>query len=263
MTSSGFRKRVDMSLDRLLHLGRQARLSIRMTGRKLRGRSVDWAAFQSSADLCADHFAFRCTPDHINERSMTLALSLLTEKPATIIETGVSCRGADSTRLFDSYVRSFGGRFESVDINPSVVKDISADLCPNSAVACMDSVQFLTETAERLGTNSVDFLYLDSYDIDFENPRPAADHCLREFRAIYPALKQGAVVLIDDSPSAPELVPGHNASTPRDSITGIAGNVPGKGMLVGSLLEENGIRRLTPGYQALYIMDGEVAFPDG
>ena len=119
----------------------------------------------------------------------------------------------------------------------------------------MDSVEFLQETARQTDGRGIDFVYLDSFDIDFEKPMPAAEHCLKEFEAIYPVLTSGAVLLIDDSPSDPRLIP--NAFS-RVELSGFGSECPppGKGMLVETLLASQGIRRLVPGYQALYVIDG-------
>lgn len=48
--------------------------------------------------------------------SMKKAIGSLHESPSTIIETGSSAWGTDSSVMFDSFVQSFGGEFLSVDI---------------------------------------------------------------------------------------------------------------------------------------------------
>ncbi len=223
--------------------------------RLAKGRRIDWSSYQDVGPLCRDHFRYRSTPNHMNRESMTYALSLLESNPAQIIETGVSCRGTDSTRLFDAYVRSLGG-FGSVDIDPQVVSDVQADLSDRSTVICDDSVAFLERIAEQKENSPVEFVYLDSYDVDFLNPLPAANHCLDEFFAILPALRPGAIVLIDDSPSEIDLLPpssdAHKAA--RNALANF-GVLPGKGMLVESALRAQGVQRLRMGYQALYIID--------
>jgi hypothetical protein len=40
----------------------------------------------------------------------------------TILETGVAAYGTRSTYLFNEYVRKYGGRFWSVDINPKEIE---------------------------------------------------------------------------------------------------------------------------------------------
>ncbi len=224
--------------------------------RLAKGRRIDWSSYQDVGPLCRDHFRYRSTPNHLNRGSMTYALSLLESNPAQIIETGVSCRGTDSTRLFDAYVRSFGGSFESVDLNAQVVSDVQEDLSDRSTVICDDSVVFLGRIAEQNENSPVDFVYLDSYDVDFLNPLPAASHCLDEFFAILPALRPGAIVLIDDSPSEFDLLPPSSDAqkAARDTLVNF-GALPGKGMLVESALRAQGVQRLRMGYQALYIVD--------
>ena len=64
------------------------------------------------------------------------------------------------------------------------------------SVACSDSVTWL-ESLDDL--NQVDLYYLDSWDVKWDNDTDSADHHLKEFRAIEPYLKSGAVVAIDDN----------------------------------------------------------------
>jgi hypothetical protein len=45
-----------------------------------------------------------------------------------------------------------------------------------------------------------DVVYLDSFDVDFDNPVPSAVHHLMEFCAIGPALGPKTIVVIDDCP---------------------------------------------------------------
>jgi hypothetical protein len=229
---------------------------VKTSYRRAINRRNDWSRYRTVSDLCSDHFRLRSSPDHINRGSMTSALESLGGRPATIVETGVSCRGTDSTRLFDSYIRSFGGSFASVDIDPEVVAAVQDDLSEHSTATCQDSVSFLHEFAGGPSSEKVDFVYLDSYDVDFEDPLPAAEHCLEEFFAILPRLREGAIVLIDDSPSELELVPLPSEGIPAaHELLERYGNPPGKGMLLESVLEAQGILRRKPGYQALYVIE--------
>lgn len=227
---------------------------VRERQRATRARRTDWSSYESVADLCDDHFRLRSSEDHINRESMTYALSLLEGRPARIVETGVSCRGTDSTRLLDSYVRSFGGTFESADIDPEVVGNVQNDLGERSEVVCEDSVSFLDRLARDDSREAVDFVYLDSYDVDFSDPMPAALHCLDEFRAIAPKLRKGSIVLIDDSPGNDELIPVEIRAAALDAARR-HGSLPGKGMLVEQELAPLGVMRASSGYQALYVFE--------
>jgi hypothetical protein len=50
----------------------------------------------------------------------------------------------------------------------------------------------------RLCPATVDLLYLDSFDVDWDDPHPSALHHLHELCAAMPALKPGAIVAVDD-----------------------------------------------------------------
>ncbi len=182
---------------------------------------------------------------------MAITLGLLNDRPATIVETGISCRGTDSTRLFDSYVRSFGGEFWSVDIDPEVVNGVRSEVGARTELRCDDSVHFLSRWVRDHHGERADLVYLDSFDVDFADPWPAAEHCLHEFEAIRPALRPGSLLLIDDSPGAIADVPEAYREAGQE-IHDECGFFPGKGMLVEARLEELGVEKLHHWYQALY-----------
>ena len=96
-------------------------------------------------------------------------------------------------------------------------------------------------------------VYLDSFDVDFSDPLPAAEHCLREVQAVLPALKAGALLLIDDSPACLDDVP-ENARASASTIFAEFGAWPGKGMLAQRFLANRGVTPIRHGYQALYRM---------
>jgi cephalosporin hydroxylase len=123
---------------------------------------------------------------------------LLKKKPAVIVETGTSAWGTDSTRLWSSYVKSFGGKFFSVDIR-SEPRETLGDLGPLSLLFVDDSVNFLNNFNQYC-KSKIDLVYLDSFDIDWENPIPAMQHGLKEFESVEKYLKIGSVVVIDDTP---------------------------------------------------------------
>lgn len=172
-------------------------------------------------------------------------------RPQSIIETGMSAWGTDSTRLFNSYVRSFGGHLWSVDIDRERVDGMRRKVSAATTLACDDSVTFLARWVAEHAGERADVVYLDSWDVDFAAPLPAAEHCLREFDAISPALGPGTLLLIDDSPGSLADVPAAaQASAP--ALFASYGAWPGKGMLVQGHLAERGTVPVRHGYQALY-----------
>jgi hypothetical protein len=221
--------------------------------RRFRERRVAWDKFTDPDDLCDEHFRARCDPHHINYGSLKLALNQLNGDLAVIIETGTSAHGTDSTLLFDGYVRSFGGKCMTVDIDPSTVTRARKRVSNKTSVSVGDSVEFLTELSDEvLGAASL--LYLDSFDVDFSAPRPAADHCLAEFAAVESRITPGTLVLIDDSPASTDWF----SDFPADEYQRIqrdfasSGLVPGKGMLLVPYLVKNGATLLYHDYQALF-----------
>jgi hypothetical protein len=124
-------------------------------------------------------------------------------KDPKIIETGISSAGVHSTYLFNEYVRKYGGRFWSVDINQHLVDIHQSNMCPATKLICDDSVKFISDWVASHENEKVDVVYLDSYDLDWYNPHPSAMHGLNEYLALHPALKKDSLLLIDDTPASP------------------------------------------------------------
>jgi hypothetical protein len=49
--------------------------------------------------------------------------------------------------------------------------------------------------------NCNDLPYLDSYDVDFENPHESAMHRIKELLAAAPLVTDSTFILVDDSPT--------------------------------------------------------------
>lgn len=119
-----------------------------------------------------------------------------------IIETG-TCRDpgnwkdGQSAVLFTAFVDITGGWVRSVDINPEACERARQHLSHQRfEVFCSDSVTWLSQQKDL---DQVDLFYLDSYDVKWHEDDPSAEHHLREFQAIEPYLREGAVVAIDDN----------------------------------------------------------------
>lgn len=132
------------------------------------------------------------------------ALNLLNQKiDPVIVETGTArfgrqnCQGDGcSTIIFAEWIRSHSGVFYSVDIDPKSLEQAKQgleDLFPYATLICQDSVNFL-----HTFTQTIDFLYLDSYDFNINNPRPSQIHHLKEIQAAYSHLAPDCIVMIDD-----------------------------------------------------------------
>lgn len=214
-------------------------------------REPDLAAYQDPVALVTDHFKLRGLQKHLNFTSLRDLLVLMGGRPQTILETGMSAWGPDSTRLFDAYVQSFGGRLWSVDVRPEPIERLTPLVGRATTLVCDDSVAFLGQWVEEHPGEHADVVYLDSWDVDFDAPLPAANHCLREIEAITPGLRSGTLLLIDDSPGAIEDIPGEATEVYREYHSAY-GAWPGKGMLAQQVLLERGAELVHHRYQALY-----------
>jgi hypothetical protein len=75
-----------------------------------------------------------------------------------------------------------------------------------------------------------DFVYLDSYDIDWSKPHPSAMHHIKELIAVRPMLQEGTLIVVDDH---------------RHPI--------GKGMYVYDFFEHIGVKPLYLAYQVAWV----------
>ncbi len=111
--------------------------------------------------------------DNHRYRTFAIALDLLSDrKAAIIVETGTSRYGLSnclgdgcSTIIFAEWARNNGGKLYSVDINAINLQNAAealGDLRPIVHLVHSDSIEFLKNFNQP-----IDFLYLDSYDLDF------------------------------------------------------------------------------------------------
>lgn len=194
-----------------------------------------------------------CYYTHINYETMKTALQLVLKqnKPGyRIVETGCAAHGTQSTLLWDKFVNAFGGSVISVDKNASAVNDAKRAVSPKTMVVHSDSMDFLPKL-----TGDIDFLYLDSYDVDFLAPGPSAEHHLNEFNAVKHLLHPGSVILIDDTPVSPEwLDNGPNHPKYEEYKKTFDPTMSGKGSLVSQELEKMGATCVKHQYQVLWML---------
>ena len=171
-------------------------------------------------------------------------LRLLDERGAKILlETGVARMGLEkskgdgaSTIVFGLWANNNDAHLYSVDIDPDATRraGVAVDamgLGGSVTLVTSDSVEYLDEF-----TDSVDFLYLDSYDYhktDTAIQKASQDHHLKEINAIEGCLHDDTVILIDDC----------------DLPNG------GKGKLVIQYLTEAGWKVHMSEYQVIMVMD--------
>jgi hypothetical protein len=128
-------------------------------------------------------------------------------KVVSIVETGTSAYGTDSSRLFDAYVRSFGGEFFSVDINTYPSNRLKFAKSRRTKFFVMDSVDFLSNLQQLTKVKTVDLFYLDSWDVDWADPIASAEHGRNEMKAIKSQISKGTILVIDDTPASMEWIP--------------------------------------------------------
>ena len=207
----------------------------------LKGRALSHKTPRSLTELVDAHFLRHSAPDHICRPTLTKALNLLQCRPAVILETGSSAWGTNSSLLFDAYVTTFGGTFETVDIRvrPSVELEPLCSL--RTTLYCNDSINFLKNWSLRNPGKKIDLLYLDSWDVDWANPNPSALHGLAELLEVLPHLHAGSLLLIDDTPvdtAAFKLA--QTSQADFEDYVAKQGFAPGKGALCRLLLKSLG-----------------------
>jgi SAM-dependent methyltransferase len=171
--------------------------------------------------------------------SFEAAKKLIKERQLyTWIETGTARYGARecigdgcSTMIYSDFLNEINGELFSVDINPNAIQEAEKAVYFNREkihFVVSDSINFLENF-----DHSIDFLYLDSYDFELNNPLPSQIHHLKEIIAAYNKLTDQSVVMIDDC----QLPHG------------------GKGKLIIDFLVKRGWKKVFDGYQVIMVKD--------
>jgi hypothetical protein len=119
-------------------------------------------------------------------------------RPISIVETGCARQpdnwsgDGQSTLVWDWLLDKVGGTGLSMDISKENCAAAAAQV-QHFKVACVDSVVGLRT---MVTPETIDFLYLDSYDVSpgIESPT----HHLAELTSIYPRLPSGCLIAVDD-----------------------------------------------------------------
>lgn len=151
-------------------------------------------------------------------------------KPAHIVETGCIRKAENwegdggSTLVWDFIAQDTGGTVTSIDISPDACA-LAKSLVPSASVITSDSVAALLQYSTP---TNIDLLYLDS--LDWDGTANSVFHNLAELSVIYPKLKSGTLIAIDDC---------------------IAGDL-GKGVFVTAVFDKMGIEPLYRGYVSVW-----------
>lgn len=128
-------------------------------------------------------------------------------RPVCIVETGATREpdnwGGDgqSTRVWDALVTAVGGEVWTCDIDQQAVEVTRSLVSARVQVHHGDSLAYLPRLTQYVVNKfgQADLVYLDSYDIDWGNPRPSMDHHRAELDAAWGMLGPGSIVAVDDN----------------------------------------------------------------
>ena len=114
-------------------------------------------------------------------------------RPIIIVETGTMWTSLQDnmgafTYIFGDLIKNHtGGKLITIDIsekNINLCKEYTKEFSDVIKYVISDSVEYLASLPTDIVSN-IDFLYLDSWDLDMLNPLPSQIHHLRELSAVY------------------------------------------------------------------------------
>lgn len=106
-----------------------------------------------------------------------------------------------STVILNAFLRWMGGRLTSVDISRKAIHNaVNLIGCQNVDFIMANSIVYLPTLPHEV---KLDLIYLDSMELDIQNPTPSAVHHLMEFSTLLGKnTRPGTLVAIDDNLSA-------------------------------------------------------------
>lgn len=214
----------------------------------MKNRKLFWEYFDSVA---APRLAYR----EITFRKIFEYLDQI-EGPIVIVETGcVRSAGnwdgdGQSTLLFDKYIsaRDEDSICYTVDISPISVQECKYLVSDRVVVTQDDSVHYLHALSQQLQAENktIDFVYLDSFDLDKVYWQPSAIHHLKELLAVKDSINEKTLVVVDDCP-----MQAHYVSSGAAMINTIEPPViGGKGRLIAEYAQSIGAKLEFAQYQA-------------
>jgi hypothetical protein len=224
-------------------------------------KSIQYRAIlrSNNKSLAENHFKFWSTLNHVNYEAFRVIENLMGQKPHKIVETGTSAWGTESTRFWDAYIRKYGGEFWSVDNRDEPRKRLRMQTSKRTHLVVDDSVNFLSSKEAQNAT----VLFLDSWDVDWANPQPAAIHGMKEFQAVAANLGPGTIMIVDDTPCELSYIPNQYVDTARDFLAN-EGVLPGKGAyIVQELSKANSASKIYHAYNIIYVLGENNGIPTG
>ena len=163
-------------------------------------------------------------------------------KPSVLIETGTSrgrfdinlpsvCGDGASTLIFALWCSKNNAKIYTIDIDPLCIDNCKLNI---AALGLTDFVEFVVSDSvtylQNMELSNIQFVFLDSYDFDYNNPTPSQKHHEFEYMAIKNKLHNDCCILIDD------------CGLPHG----------GKGVFVERILIKDGFKLIENQYQHLY-----------
>jgi len=137
-----------------------------------------------------------------------------------------------STFQFDWYARERGGHVITIDANPASIDSARQACSRTTSTILNDSVSALSSLGS-IAARPASLIYLDSFDLDVNDPMPSAVHHALEIMAARQLIGPGTIVAVDDY-NVPPLGPG------------------GKGVIVDHYMNATGAHVLYEGYQKIW-----------
>jgi len=139
-----------------------------------------------------------------------------------------------STFQFDWYARERGGSVFTIDVNQESI-DSTRRACGSNTNAILNDSRPALDALGRINNKAISLLYLDSFDLDLENPMPSAVHHATEMMAARHLIGEGTIICVDDFDVSPL-------------------GAGGKGLIVDQFMTAIGARVLYSGYQKIWEM---------
>lgn len=108
-------------------------------------------------------------------------------------EEGEDFGDGASTWMFNEFLKHHHGKCVSVDIEYSA-STIVKNRCPRVSHLCSDSIAAL-----NLLKGNASLLYLDSFDVHFDDDTPSSEHHLKELLAARHLINEATMILVDDT----------------------------------------------------------------
>ena len=131
-------------------------------------------------------------------------------KPSVILETGTArgrfdinlpsiCGDGASTLIFALWCSRNNAKIYTVDIDQKCIDNCKLNI---AALGLTDVVEFVVSDSvaflQSCPLTHLQFLFLDSYDFDYNDPIPSQMHHLKEYLAVKNKLNDRCCILIDD-----------------------------------------------------------------